>query len=129
MKQAPKTWHAILDKVGCLGIITSVCIVSLLMADVLLFACKWIICGYSRLIWKTLDCKKLLSSVVSIDLGEAYVILDIKIVKSKTSILLTQLYHIENITRKFSYWEFRPINTPFDANYKMKVNTLRKENS
>lgn len=74
------------------------------------------------------DCKRIISFDFEMKyLGEVDVILGIRIVRAETGFSLTQSYYIK-ILRKFISWDFKPIETPFDTNCKMRVNTGPKVN-
>ena len=57
------------------------------------------------------------------DLGEADVILGIKIVRSENGISLTQSHYIEKILRKYNHFDCKPVCTPFDPSIKLERNT------
>ena len=50
------------------------------------------------------------------DLGEADVILNIKLVKeSNGEVTLTQSQYVEKVLSRFGYSDYRPVSTPYDA--------------
>ncbi|PNX55775.1 hypothetical protein L195_g049405, partial [Trifolium pratense] len=57
------------------------------------------------------------------DLGEASVILGIKITRSEKGISLDQSHYVEKILKKYGYFNCKPANTPFDASVKLFKNT------
>ena len=57
------------------------------------------------------------------DLGEASVILGIKITRSKKGISLDQSHYIEKILRKYDYFDCKHANTPYDPSVKLFKNT------
>lgn len=59
------------------------------------------------------------------DLGIANMILDIRIVQNNNGIILTQLYYIENLLKKFDHFDCKPMATHFDSNLKLYTNTGR----
>nr|GEW60295.1 hypothetical protein [Tanacetum cinerariifolium] len=68
--------------------------------------------------------KKFLSSRFSMkDIGEADVILGIKIKHEKKGILITQSHYIEKILKKFNREDCSPVSTPIDPVEKLKLNT------
>nr|GEX77443.1 zinc finger, CCHC-type [Tanacetum cinerariifolium] len=68
--------------------------------------------------------KELLSSKFSMkDMGEADVILGIKIRPENKRIIITQSHYIEKILKKFNRKDCSPINTPVDLVEKLKPNT------
>jgi hypothetical protein len=50
------------------------------------------------------------------DLGEANVILKIKLIKGENEITLTQSHYVENVLSHFSYKDNKPSPTPYDPN-------------
>ncbi|TYK06658.1 ty1-copia retrotransposon protein [Cucumis melo var. makuwa] len=55
-------------------------------------------------------------------LGEADVILRVKIRKNKTSLSLCQSHYVEKILKKFDSFDVSPVRTPFDASKHLKKN-------
>ena len=56
------------------------------------------------------------------DMGEASVILGVKIIRKGDSILLSQGKYTEKLLKKFGYYDFKSMSTPYDANSKLKKN-------
>ena len=51
------------------------------------------------------------------DLGEADVILNIKLVKeSNGGVILTQSHYVEKVLSRFGYCDYKPVSTPYDGN-------------
>ncbi|KAL0546603.1 hypothetical protein IC582_016515 [Cucumis melo] len=70
-----------------------------------------------------IDTKFFLSSHFEMkDLGEADVILGVKIRKNKTSLSLCQSHYVEEILKKFDSFDVSPVRTPFDASKHLKKN-------
>nr|GEX05721.1 zinc finger, CCHC-type [Tanacetum cinerariifolium] len=68
--------------------------------------------------------KKFLSSRFSMkDIGEADVILGIKIKRKNKGIVITQSYYIEKILKKFNREDCSSVSTPIDLVEKLKPNT------
>nr|GEX48211.1 zinc finger, CCHC-type [Tanacetum cinerariifolium] len=68
--------------------------------------------------------KKFLSSRFSMkDMGEADVILGIKIKRKNKGIVITQYHYIEKILKKFNREDCSPVSTPMDPVEKLKPNT------
>nr|GEW18717.1 zinc finger, CCHC-type [Tanacetum cinerariifolium] len=68
--------------------------------------------------------KKFLSSRFSMkDMGEADVILGIKIKRKNKGIVITQSHYIEKILKKFNREDYSPVRTPMDPVEKLKPNT------
>jgi len=53
------------------------------------------------------------------DMGEADVILDIKIIRDNDGISLSQSYYIEKVLGRFNYKDCSPMAIPFDPTYKL----------
>nr|GEV57295.1 zinc finger, CCHC-type [Tanacetum cinerariifolium] len=70
--------------------------------------------------------KKFLSSRFSMkDIGEADVILGIKIKRENKMIVITQSHYIEKILKKFNREDCSPMSTPMDPVEKLKPNTRK----
>ncbi|GJT78811.1 zinc finger, CCHC-type containing protein [Tanacetum coccineum] len=68
--------------------------------------------------------KKFLSSKFLMkDMGEADVILGIKIKRENKEIVITQSHYIEKILKKFNCEDCSPVSTPMDPVEKLKPNT------
>ena len=57
------------------------------------------------------------------DLGEADVILGIKIVRSASGLTLTQSSYIEKVLKRFDHFDDKPAPTPFDPSIKLVQNS------
>jgi hypothetical protein len=57
------------------------------------------------------------------DLGEASVILGIKITRSKDGITLDQSHYVEKILKKYNYFDCKPASTPYDSSVKLFKDT------
>ncbi|WJX69836.1 hypothetical protein P8452_54013 [Trifolium repens] len=57
------------------------------------------------------------------DMGEANVILGIKIKRENKGIVITQSHYIEKILKKFNYENCSPVSTPMDPGEKLMPNT------
>jgi hypothetical protein len=56
------------------------------------------------------------------DLGEANVILNIKLIKDDSEITLKQSHYMENILSHFGYSDYKPSQTPYDSSLKLRKN-------
>ena len=57
------------------------------------------------------------------DLGEADVILNIKLVKeSNSGVSLTQSHYVEKVLSRFGYSDYKPVSTPYDASLILRKN-------
>ena len=59
------------------------------------------------------------------DLGTADVILGIKILYTKDGIGLSQSHYIENMLKKYGYFDLLELSVPYDYNKKFRPNTGR----
>ncbi|BBN67388.1 hypothetical protein Prudu_63S000500 [Prunus dulcis] len=128
-KQAPKQWHEKFDKVildydfkfnghdKCVyykennGEHVILC---LYVDDILIFGTNLEIVN---------DVKSYLSRNFDMkDMGEAHVILGMKIEKTTQGISLSQSSTIEKMLKKFNYFECKPTPTPYDPNVHLKKN-------
>ena len=50
------------------------------------------------------------------DLGEVEVILGIKTTKTLYGLKLSQEHYVEKILRKFEYFDYKLVSTPYDLN-------------
>ncbi|GJV19238.1 zinc finger, CCHC-type containing protein [Tanacetum coccineum] len=67
--------------------------------------------------------KEFLSSRFSMkDIGEADVILDIRIKHESNGIAISQSHYIENVLKKFNYFDCTPVSTPMDTSEKLMPN-------
>nr|GEX03252.1 zinc finger, CCHC-type [Tanacetum cinerariifolium] len=109
LKQAPKQWHQKFDE-------------AVLSSGFLLN--QYDKCVYSKLDSSVDKTKKFLSSRFSMkDIGEADVILGIKIKRKNKGIVITQSYYIEKILKKFNREDCSSVSTPIDLVEKLKPNT------
>ena len=68
--------------------------------------------------------KMLLSSKFSMkDLGEADVILGIRIIRENKGLIMTQSHYVEKILKRFNYSDCSPVSTPMDPSVKLMPNT------
>ena len=57
------------------------------------------------------------------DLGEADVILNIKLVKENNGgVIFIQSHYVENVLGRFGYSDYKPISTPYDASLILRKN-------
>ncbi|GJX67500.1 zinc finger, CCHC-type containing protein [Tanacetum coccineum] len=129
-KQAPKQWHQKFDEVvlsnGYLHNQDDKCVYSKFYAS----GKRVIICLYvdDMLIFGTDQVqvdptKEFLSSRFSMkDIGEADVILGIRIKHESNCIAISQSHYIEKVLNKFNYSDCTPVSTPLDTCEKMMPN-------
>ncbi|GJS63771.1 zinc finger, CCHC-type containing protein [Tanacetum coccineum] len=131
LKQAPKQWHQKFDEVvlssGFLLNQSDKCVYSKFNSSgegviICLYVDDMLIFGTDQnQVDKT---KKFLSSKFSMkDMGEADVILGIKIKRENKGIVITQSHYIEKILKKFNREDCSPVSTPMDPVEKLKPNT------
>ena len=130
LKQAPKQWHDKFDRtltaVGFVANEADKCvyyrygggegvILCLYEDDILIF-------GTSLDVIK--EVKDFLSQKFEMkDLGEADVILNIKLIKGENGgVTLSQTHYVEKILGRFGYSGFKPASTPYDASSILKKN-------
>ncbi|KAH9781527.1 hypothetical protein KPL71_008509 [Citrus sinensis] len=130
LKQAPKQWHEKFDQVlvsngyvindsnKCIYFksidATTYVIICLYVDDMLILSpnlgtineTKWMLAS-------NFDMK---------DMGEADVILGIKITKTSDSFRLSQEHYVEKMLRRFGYYDKKLVSTPYDANTHLKKN-------
>ncbi|KAJ9556386.1 hypothetical protein OSB04_011000 [Centaurea solstitialis] len=130
LKQAPKQWHQQFDEVilssgfklnqsdkyvySRFDSSGSGVIICLYVDDMLIF-------GTDQL--QVDETKSLLSSKFAMkDLGEADVILGIRIKRVDKGIALTQSHYVEKILKKINYSDCSPVSTPMDPSVKLMPN-------
>ncbi|KAA0066068.1 Retrovirus-related Pol polyprotein from transposon TNT 1-94 [Cucumis melo var. makuwa] len=130
LKQAPKQWHEKFDNLlmskgfkvnesdKCIYYKTEgrLCIIiCLYVDDMLIFGSNLHIIN---------DVKSMLSANFDMkDLGEADVILGIRIIRTENGISLGQSHYIEKILKKYNYFDSKPTCTPYDSSVKLFKNT------
>ncbi|GJU28401.1 zinc finger, CCHC-type containing protein [Tanacetum coccineum] len=131
LKQAPKQWHQKFDKVllssGFLLNQSDKCVYSKFNSTskgviICLYVDDMLIFGIDKnQVDKT---KEFLSSKFSMkDMGEANVILGIKIKRKNKGIVITHSHYIEKILKKFNREDCSPLSTPMDQIEKLMPNT------
>ncbi|KAM7466339.1 hypothetical protein LguiB_013901 [Lonicera macranthoides] len=130
LKQAPKQWHEKFDKV----LVSNDYLIN--EADKYIYYKSFdtntyvIICLYvdDMLIMGTSlyvvnETKKFLTSNFDMkNMGEADVILGIKIIKTCDGLILSQEHYVDKILKKFGYFDCKPVSTPYDGNTQLKKN-------
>ncbi|KAA0060459.1 hypothetical protein IC582_014232 [Cucumis melo] len=130
LKQAPKQWHEKFDNLlmskgfkvnesdKCIYYKTEgrLCIIiCLYVDDMLIFGSNLHVIN---------DVKSMLSVNFDMkDLGEADVILGIKITRTENGIFLDQSHYIEKTLKKYNYFDSKPTCTPYDSSVKLFKNT------
>ncbi|GJY44000.1 zinc finger, CCHC-type containing protein [Tanacetum coccineum] len=133
LKQAPKQWHQKFDEVvfssGFLLNQSDKCVYSkfddsgkgviicLYVDDMLIFGTNQNQVDKTRKFLPSRFCMK--------DMGEADVILGIKIKRKNKRIVITQSHYIEKILKKFNREDCSPVSTPMDLVEKLNPNTSK----
>ena len=130
LKQAPKQWHMKFDEV----IFSSG--YSLNQSEKCVY-CRFYSSGFGVIICLYVDdmlifgtdqnrvdeTKNALSSKFSIkDMGEADVILGIRIKRMNKGLAITQSHYIEKILKRFNFSDCTPVSTPMDSRMKLMPN-------
>ncbi|KAK1630960.1 hypothetical protein QYE76_005275, partial [Lolium multiflorum] len=129
LKQAPKQWHEKFDRtltyVGFVVNEADKCvyyrhgggegvILCLYVDDILIFGTNMkVIHEVKSFLSKCFDMK---------DLGEADVILNIKLIKNESGITLTQSHYVEKILSRFGYIDSKSSPTPYDPSVTLRKN-------
>ncbi|GJT18772.1 zinc finger, CCHC-type containing protein [Tanacetum coccineum] len=129
-EEAPKQWHQKFDEVvlssGYLLNQADICVYSkfdesgkgfiicLFVDDMLIFGTNQVQVDLT---------KEFLSSKFSMkDMGEADVILGIRIKHASNGITISQSHYIEKVLKKFNYFDCTPVSTPMDTSEKLMPN-------
>ena len=129
LKQAPKLWHEKFDntllKNRFLSIEVDKCvytkciekecvIIALYVDDMLIFGTSLsVVHSTKRFLASQFDIK---------DMGEAKVILGVKITRMGDSIMISQEHYVEKILKRFGHFDAKPMSTPYDANTHLMKN-------
>ena len=129
LKQAPKQWHEKFDKIilyygfminehyKCLYYKVEKSdhvMLCLYVDDILIFGINLeLVKDVKTYSSKNFDMK---------DLGEANIILGMKLYRISNGILLTQSSAIENMPKKFRHYNSNPVSTPYDSSISLKKN-------
>jgi len=129
LKQAPKQWYekfvSSLEKNGFTVNNSNSCAYSRLFGSDYVIICLYV---DDILIFGTNLCainktKRIMSSLFKMkDLGEADVILGIKLIKTKSDFSLSQSHYIEKVLKKFNSFDVVPVRTPYDPSIHLKKN-------
>ena len=127
LKQAPKQWYEKFHKtILSFGFVVNradACVYSKMFGNDCVIICLYVddmlIFGtHMRAIDET---KALLSSKFEMkDLGEADVILGVKVTKTGNGFTLSQPHYVEKVLKKFNSFDVVPIKTPYDASIHLK---------
>ena len=130
LKQAPKQWHEKFDNLiisnGFKVNESDKCIYYKSENDICTIICLYVddLLIFGSNIHAINSVKSLLSANFDMkDLGEASVILGIKITRSEKGISLDQSHYIEKILKKYNYFDCKPASTPYDHSVKLFKNT------
>ena len=129
LKQAPKQWHEKFDnnllENEFLSVEGDKCvytkckreecvIIASYVDDMLIFGTSLsMVHSTKRFLTSQFDMK---------DMGEAKVILGVKITRMGDSIMISQEHYVEKILKSFGHFDAKPVSTPYDANtHLMKI--------
>ena len=129
LKQAPKQWHekfdSTLTSAGFVINEADMCvyyrhgggdsvILCLYVDDILIFGTSMIVINEVKsFLSKSFDMK---------DLGQADVILNIKLIRDESGITLTQSHYVEKVLSRFGYIDSKPSPTPYDPSVTLRKN-------
>src|SRR3954464_14851537 len=129
LKQAPKQWHEKFDKtLTSAGFVINEAnrcvyyrhgggdsvILCLYVDDILIFGTSMIVINEVKsFISKSFDMK---------DLGQADVILNIKLIRDESGITLTQSNYVEKVLNRFGFIDSKPSSTPYDPSVTFRKN-------
>ena len=129
LKQAPKQWHEKFDKtLTSAGFVINEAdrcvyyrhgggdsgILCLYVDDILIFGTSMIIINEVKsFLSKSFDMK---------DLGQADVILNIKLIRDESGITLTQSHYVEKVLNRFGFIDSKPSPTPYDPSVTLRKN-------
>ncbi|GJV48735.1 zinc finger, CCHC-type containing protein [Tanacetum coccineum] len=132
LKQAPKQWHQKFDQVilsnGFRINESDKCVYSRFVNGKGVIICLYVddMLIFGTDLEQVQMTKKLLSENFDMkDLGEADVILGIKILRKENRLMLTQSHYIEKILKRFDSFNCLPVSTPFEVGSKLTYNTAR----
>jgi len=127
LKQIPKQWHEKFNEtllvdgfsssdvdrcVYTKSVNNDHVIICLYVDDMLIFGtCNDIVFKTKSFLASKFDMK---------DMGEASIILGVEIIRKGDSILLSQEHYVEKLFRKYKYYDFKSVSTPYDANSQLK---------
>src|SRR4051812_7674177 len=129
LKQAPKQWHEKFDKtLTSAGFVINEAdrcvyyrrgggdsvILCLYVDDILIFGTSMIVIN---------EVKSFLSKSFDMnDLGQADVILNIKLIRDESGITLMQSHYVEKVLNRFGFIDSKPSPTPYDPSVTLKKN-------
>ena len=89
-------------------------VICLYVDDMLIFGTSLeVVCETKKFLGSKFDMK---------DLGEAEVILGIKITRTPNGLKLSQEHYVEKFIRKFEHFDCKPVSTPYDPRSQLKKN-------
>ena len=129
LKQAPKQWHEKFDNTllenEFLSVEVDKCvytkctreecvIIASYVDDMLIFGTSLsMVHSTKRFLASQFDMK---------DMGEAKVILGVKITRMGDSIIISQEHYVEKILKSFGHFDAKPVSTPYDSNTHLMKN-------
>lgn len=129
LKQAPKQWHQKFDEVvlenGFKINMSDKCVYSRFIDGKGVIICLYVddMLIFGTDLEQVENVKKFLSrSFAMKDMGEADVILGIKILRNGSQLTLSQSHYIEKVLKRFNAFDYGPASTPFDPSMKLMPN-------
>ena len=130
LKQAPKQWYEKFNNVliehGFVVNSSDTCVYAKMFESECVIICLYVddMLMYGTYLDLIIKTKEILSSKFEMkDLGEADVILGIKIKRIENGFSLNQSHYIEKLLRKFDSFDVVPVRTPYDPSVHLKKNT------
>lgn len=101
------------------------CLYSKMIGNEFVLLCVYVddIFIFSKSLSNIVDVKNYLGNMFDVkDLGEADVILGMKIFRSEKGIHLSLSHLIESVLKKYNYFDYKPVSTPYSPNVPLKKN-------
>ena len=132
LKQAPKQWHQKFDQVvlsnGFKVNESDKCVYSRFINNKGVIICLYVddMLIFGTDLEQVQNTKEFLSKNFDMkDMGEADVILGIRIIKNNDGLILTQSHYIEKVLKRFEHFDSTPVSTPYDSSVKLIRNEGR----
>ena len=129
LKQASKDWFkkfdCVITKYGFVSNEFDKCLYYKVIGDEYVIICIYVddILIFSRSMACIVDIKNYLSKNFDMkDLGEANVILGMRIFRSEKGIHMSLSHSIEKMLKKYNYMDCRPVSTPYDSSVALNKN-------
>ncbi|CAH9068398.1 unnamed protein product [Cuscuta epithymum] len=127
LKQAPKQWNEKFDEVllahGFTSLEVDKCVYTKIKNGVCIIICLYVddMLIFSSNIELINETKSFLASKFDMkDLGEAKLILGIKVIRKDDGIILSQEHYAEKLLKKFGHFDVKPVEIPYDSSTHLK---------